>query len=140
MAGLSCLRPNVAIKHHRETAERADEHERHRQAGVLRDQEVRDDADHCHHGQRDAGLGDDIIDGQRPGDARLLLVGVLRDIRIGLYGLRTVAGGSGTKLRVATLTLGQGTKYRVAGLPHRRFLSDAWFDSLTNTSLNDWRS
>ena len=73
--------------------------------------------------QRDAGLGDDVIDGQRPGDARLPLVGVLRHIGICLYRLRTVAGGSGTKLRISTLTLGQGTKYRVAGLPHRRFLS-----------------
>jgi hypothetical protein len=43
-------------------------------------------------------------------------------------------------LRVAALALGQGTKYRVAGLPHRRFLSDAWFDSLYEHSLNDWRS
>ena len=69
------------------------------------------------------GLGDDVVDGQRPRDPRLPLVGVLRHVGLGMYRLRTVAGGSGTELRISALPLGQGTKYRVAGLPHRRFLS-----------------
>ena len=125
-------------QHHRQSAERADEHERHHQREVLRHQEVRQNTDHSHHGQREAGLGDDVIDGERPGDARLSLVGVL-DIWIGLYRLRAVAGGTGTELRVAALPLGQGTKYRVAGLPHRRFLSDALVRLVDEHSLNDWR-
>ena len=97
--------------------------ERHGQRDVLRDQEVGHDRDGRQHGERDAGLGDDVVDGQRTGNPGLLLVGVLRHIGLGLYCLRTVAGGSGTELRITTLPLGQGSKYRVAGLPHRRFLS-----------------
>src|SRR5262245_31568650 len=50
-----------------------------------------------------------------------------------MYRLRTVAGGSGTELRITALRLRQGSKYRVAGLPHRRSSPVLWFDKLANT-------
>ena len=106
-------------------------------AMLPRDQEVGDDRDDRQHGQRDAGLGDDVVDGQRPRDAGLPLVGVLRHIGLSVYLLRTVAGGSGTELRITTLRLGQGSKYRVAGLPHRRFLSCALVRRVAEHTLND---
>ena len=92
-------------------------------ARLLRDQEVGDDRDYGQHGQRECRLGDDVVDGQRPDDARLLIRVRLGRVRVGVYRLSTVAGGSGTELRVSTLRLRQGLEYRVAALAHRRILS-----------------
>src|SRR4029078_2592907 len=91
------------------------------------------------YGQGGAGLGNDVVDGQRPGNPGLPLVGILRHIGVGMYRLRTVAAGSGAELRITALRLRQGSKYRVAGLPHRRFLSCAVVRQVGENSLNDRR-
>ena len=85
-------------------------------------QEVGDDGDSRQHRQGDSGLGDDVVDGQRAGNA-CLLVGIRSDRGPSDALLRRGARGSGAELRVSALLLGQRTKYRVASLPHRRFLS-----------------
>ena len=125
-------------ENHREAADHADQHSGMARAEVLPDEEVGNCRDGRQHGQCDAGLGDDVIDGQRTRNPRLLLVGVLRHIGLSLYLLCTVAGGSGTELCITTLRLWQGSKYRVAGLPHRRFLSCALVRLVAEHTLNDW--
>ena len=74
------------------------------------------------------------------GLAGLLLIRVLRRIGVGMDRLRTVAGGSGTELRISTLLLRQGSKYRVAALAHRRFLSCAVVRLVGEHTVNVRRS
>jgi len=72
-------------------------------------------------GQGEAGLGDDIVDGDRTGRLGLLVWGLVW----GTVGVPVPLrrGHAGAELRVSAALLGQRSKYRVTCLPHRRILS-----------------
>ncbi len=71
-------------------------------------QHVGDDADDRTHSEGDAGLGDDVIDGQRPGNTGLRLLQVLLRVGLRMHLLCTVACGSGTELCVSALLFSAG--------------------------------
>jgi hypothetical protein len=109
-AGVVLLAAERGDQYEDQAAECADHRERHRQPRAGADQEVRDDRHEREHTEGDAGLGDDVVDGQRAGNA-LLNVGLGL---IALVDLLSARGVARAELRVSALLLGQRPKYRVA--------------------------